>query len=106
MGVYFNRANLKNVTVNNLHYDEAFEAMDSEIGWSEQFHKIPEIKELSAVHFEECTTENVVFNGVSSGRNFANVFGGTGSVEITAKDVATNDKKTKLANEAVKVTLK
>lgn len=106
MGVYFNRANLKNVTVNNLHYDEAFEAMDSEIGWSEPFHKIPEIKELSAVHFEECTAENVVFNGVSSGRNFANVFGGTGSVEITAKDVATNDKKTKLANEAVKVTLK
>lgn len=97
IGMYFNTCKLKNVRVRDLCYDITAEAPDSDLGYRENFHQV-KIDELNAVHFNNCTAENVCFDGVITGRKLTHVFGGNSAITVKARDVEMMDSQTALTS--------
>lgn len=95
IGMYFNGCELKNVTIRDLCYDSFCVAPKTDIGYEEIFHRV-KIDELNAVHFNNCTAENLAFDGVRSGKGLSHVFGGNSPIDISAEKVVIADKDTKL----------
>ena len=101
-GMYFNGCELRNITVRDLLYDSAAAAPEADIGYRSVFHRV-EIHQLDAVHFNNCKGENLIFDGVRTGRNLSSVFGGNSPLEIRATGVIMQDKNTALTSESVRV---
>jgi len=97
IGMYFNGCTLKNVRVRDLCYDITAEAPDSDLGYQENFHRV-KIDELNAVHFNNCTAENLVFDGVVTGKKLSHVFGGNSELTVKASHVEIMDSNTTLTN--------
>lgn len=97
IGMYFNGCTIKNVTVRDFCYDITANAPDSDIGYGEIFHRV-KIDELNAIHFNNCTAENLVFDGLVTGKNLKYVFGGNSNLEVEARNVVIADENTKLSS--------
>ena len=72
-------------------------APETDIGYEEIFHRV-KIDELNAVHFNNCTAENLILDGVRTGTNLSYVFGGNSPIDISADKVVITDKDTKLTS--------
>lgn len=99
IGMYFNGCELKNVSVRNLCYDITASSPNTDKGYQEIFHRV-KIDELNAVHFNNCTAENLTFDGVVSGKNLSHVFGGNSEITIKASNVEISDENTLLSSKA------
>ena len=97
IGMYFNGCELKNVTVRDLCYDSFCSAPETDIGYEEIFHRV-KVDELNAVHFNNCTAENLTFNRLRTGKNLSYVFGGNSAIDINADKVVITDENTKLTS--------
>jgi len=97
IGMYFNGCYLKNVIVDKLLYNSLASAPDSDIGFNTAFHRI-NIDQLNALHFNNCTGENITVTNVVSGKNLSYVFGGNSKLNIKASNIVCEDEKTKLAD--------
>lgn len=97
VGMYFNGCTVQNVTVRDFCYDITANAPDSDIGYGETFHRV-KIDELNAIHFNNCTAENLVFDGLVTGKNLKHVFGGNSNLEVEARNVVMADCKTRLSS--------
>ncbi len=97
VGMYFNGCEIKNVTVRDLCYDSLTVAPETDLGYEEIFHRV-KIDELNAVHFNNCTAENLTFDGIRTGQKLTHVFGGNGHIDISANRVVITDSNTKLTD--------
>ena len=100
IGMYFNGAEIKNVTVRDLCYGITAKAPDKDLGYEEKFHRV-KIDELNAIHFNNCkSVENLVFDGLITGKNLSYAFGGNSDVEVKARNLVIADENTKLTSKA------
>ena len=97
IAMYFNGCTLKNVKVRDLAYDVTAEAPDTDKPYEEIFHRV-KLDELNAVHFQNCTGENVIFDGVTAGRKLTHVFGGNSPLTLKATNLERLDPDTRLTS--------
>ena len=97
IGMYFNTCKLKNVKVRDLCYDITAEAPDSDKPYEERFHRV-KIDELNAVHFHDCVGDNLVFDGLITGKKLTHVFGGNSPLTLQVSGLEILDPDTKLTS--------
>jgi len=100
IGMYFNSANLKNVTVRDFAYNVRAEAPNKDIGYQEIFHRV-KINQLNCFHFNNSKADNLLFENVVSGKNLSYVFGGNSELEIKASNIVRQDENTKISDKPV-----
>ena len=100
IAMYFNGCTMKNVKVRDLAYDVTAEAPDTDKPYQEIFHRV-KLDELNAVHFQNCTGENIRFEGLISGKKLTHVFGGNSPLTLQVSGVEITDPDTRLTSCAV-----
>ena len=102
VGAYFNGCTLRNVYIDKFLYSAEAVARASDIGYEEKFHRV-KVEEINALHFNNCTAENLNVSNVVTGKGIRYVFGGNSPVEIKASGIVTQDEKTELTQSAILV---
>ena len=97
IAMYFNGCTMKNVKVRDLAYDVTAEVPDTDKPYQEIFHRV-KLDELNAVHFQNCTGENIRFDGLISGKKLTHVFGGNSPLTLQVSGVEILDPDTKLTS--------
>lgn len=97
IGMYFNGCHLKNVTVRDFCYDVTAFAPQTDIGYSEVFHRV-KVDELNAFHFNNVKAKNLLFDSIVTGKNLSHVFGGNSEINILTGNIEKLDEITKLTS--------
>ena len=97
IAMYFNGCTMKNVKVRDLAYDVTAEVPDTDKPYQEIFHRV-KLDELNAVHFQNCTGENIRFEGLITGKKLTHVFGGNSPMTIRLSGLQTLDPEIKLTS--------
>ena len=101
-GVYFNGCEMENIYIDKVLYNSFAKVPETDIGYEGVFQKV-KIDEVNAIHFNNCTGENINVNNVLTGKNISYVFGGNSNIEIKASNIKMQDKNTELVQKPIKL---
>ena len=100
--VFFGEGEMKNISVSNVgyplkHKPNPYDDNRAENHFNQKPHPtINEDRKLSAVYFKETVAENIVFNNIFASNKLTSVFGGNGSVKMSAANVVRESNDTPL----------
>jgi hypothetical protein len=101
-GVFFNTGVMRNIRISDLHYGMNCETIETlmDTGKAYKFDK------LCALYFNGSDCKELSVHGVTAGRSLAAVFGGSGNVSLSAKEIIRLNPETKFVDgEGIKVDL-
>lgn len=103
IGVFFNNGVMRNIHIRDVHYGLNCETSETCIDAG----KIYKFTKLCAVYFNEADCRDVTVQGVTAGNSLTAVFGGSGDVDVYARDIICLNPKTKLVDgEGINVDMK
>ncbi len=82
-GVFFNTGNMRNIHISDIRYSMNCETLETAMDAGEIFR----FKKLCAVYFNDADCQNISVNGVTAGKSLSAVFGGTGDVSLSVRDI-------------------